>query len=147
MYTLLALTNITKQQEPKQGETHNAEERKEKRGIILDTGCSNSTTTSKLKKWLTNILPTQVKMMTANKGESIAKEKGQLELNGLNINVLHVDNFSKTLISYSDLADLGVTGVMKTNEIELFYNNKKWTTVKRKQDRLWHFTEAEEHYN
>ena len=146
MYTLLALTNITKQQEPKQGETHNAEERKEKGGIILDTGCSNSTTTSKLKKWLTNILPTQVKMMTANKGESIAKEKGQLELNGLNINVLHVDNFSKTLISYSDLADLGVTGVMKTNEIELFFNNKKWTTVTRKQDRLWHFTEAEEHY-
>ena len=86
-------------------------------------------------------------MMTANKGESIAKEKGQLELNGLNINVLHVDNFSKTLISYSDLADLGVTGVMKTNEIELFFNNKKWTTVTRKQDRLWHFTEAEEHYN
>ena len=86
-------------------------------------------------------------MMTANKGESMAKEKGELNINGVDVGVLQIDNFAKTLISWSDLADKGITGTMEQNEIKLFKDDELWTTVHRQSDRLWHFTEAEQQYN
>ena len=115
--------------------------------IILDTGCTDSTTTSTLRRWLTNILPTKLRMYTATTEFCDITEKGQLEINGLKVNVLHAENFTKTLISYSDLADIGITGTMDTNEILLFKDGSLWATVKRHSDRLWHFTDAEEKYN
>ena len=87
-------------------------------------------------------------MLTANKGKSIATEKGELDIKGIGIGTLNVKDFTKTLVSWSDLADLGITGTLGKTEIKLFTpDGKPWTTVTRGADRLWHFTEAEEHYN
>ena len=86
-------------------------------------------------------------MLTASRQANIASEQGKLNINGLNVNTLQVENFSKTLISYTDLADMGVTGKMNKDTIELFLNDKPWTTVTRGEGRLWHFTDVEAKYN
>ena len=69
--------------------------RKEKHSILLDTGCSNSSVTTQIKRFLTNILPTKVKMFTANQGESMVEEKGKLNLKGVKIEALYMSKIFK----------------------------------------------------
>ena len=115
--------------------------------ILLDTGCSNSSVATRIKRFLTNILTVNIKMFTANQGHSTVNEKGKLLLKGVNLDVLHVKDFPKTLISWTDLADLGMTGDMDKNHIKIYYKGELWTTVTREEDRLWHFKEFEDHYD
>ena len=84
------------------------------------------------------------RLRTANKGVSTANTKGDLDINGVKVNVLAVDDFEKTLISWADLSDLGITGTMEKEQIKLYTaDGKLWTILKRHQDRLYHFDELE----
>ena len=114
-----------------------------KKMVILDTGCTDSTTDQRW--WLTNVLSTFVKMSTANKSSNYAKEKGTLKIDGIHIPLLYVPEFDKTLISWTDLAERGITGKMGKDTIELYKaDGSKWLDVNRKEDRLWHFEELEQ---
>ena len=112
--------------------------------VILDTGCSNSSGAKNIAKFLKNLAHTVFRLRTANKGVSTANTKGDLDINGVKVNVLAVDDFEKTLISWADLSDLGITGTMEKEQIKLYTaDGKLWTILKRHQDRLYHFDELE----
>jgi flagellar motor protein MotB len=110
--------------------------------IILDTGCSTSC--SGLGKWLSNRIPVFFQMRTANNGISSASCKATAVISGLPLRVLHIPEFQRTLVSWTDLAEMGFTAQMLRNTIEIFdVHDKLWTTVNLGIDRLWHFTDAE----
>jgi hypothetical protein len=84
-------------------------------------------------------------MSTANNGKSKASCRGQATIARLRLNMVHVPDFRRTLISWTDLNDMGMTAAMGNNKIEIFdINGKLWTTVNKGNDRLWHFTEVEQ---
>ena len=84
-------------------------------------------------------------MSTANNGKSKATCRGTASIAGLPLKLVHVPDFKRTLISWTDLNDLGYTGTMGANKIDIFTDKGKlWTTVNKGKDRLWHFTEAEQ---
>ena len=111
--------------------------------ILLDTGCTDSS--SGLLNWLKNRMPSKFTMKTANSGISPASCKGTATLCNLELQVLHVPDFNHTLISWSDLDDMGMVMKSEQKKIQIFYpDGKLWTTVTRQSDRLWHFGEVEE---
>jgi hypothetical protein len=110
--------------------------------ILLDTGCSNSSTG--MLSWLVNKESVNFQMRTANDGTSTASCKGTAIICGVPIRVLHIADFRRTLIAWTDLADMGFTGTMGLDTITIKdMNGKMWTKVNRGSDRLWHFTDAE----
>ena len=110
--------------------------------ILLDTGCTDSS--SGFLSWLTNRLPTFFKMKTANDGLSAASCKGTATLRGLQLQILHVPDFNRRPISWSDLDDMGMTFKSQKGSIQIYNpEGKLWTTVTRENDRLWHFSEVE----
>lgn len=111
--------------------------------ILLDTGCTDSS--SGLLNWLKNRMPSKFTMKTANSGVSSASCKGTATLCNLELQVLHVPDFNHTLISWSDLDDMGMVMKSEQKKLQIFYpDGKLWTTVTRQSDRLWHFGEVEE---
>ena len=111
--------------------------------ILLDTGCTDSS--SGLLNWLKNRMPSKFTMKTANSGVSPASCKGTATLCNLELQVLHVPDFNHTLISWSDLDDMGMVMKSEQKKIQIFHpDGKLWTTVTRQSDRLWHFGEVEE---
>jgi hypothetical protein len=59
--------------------------------------------------------------------------------------MVHVPDFKRTLISWSDLDEMGMTATMGNSKINIFdIEGKLWTTVNKGTDRLWHFTEVEQ---
>ena len=124
---------------------HNEETTTENKiSVILDTGCSNSSGAKNIAKFLKNLARTVFRLRTANKGVSTANTKGDLDINGVKVSVLAVDDFEKTLISWADLSDLGITGTMEKEQIKLYTTDGKlWTVLRRHQDRLYHFDDLE----
>ena len=110
--------------------------------VLLDTGCTDSATG--FLGWLSGRLPSKWTMSTANDGKSKASCRGTATIAGLPLKLVHVPDFKRTLISWSDLNDMGLTATMGGDKIDIFgRNGKLWTTVHKGKDRLWHFTEVE----
>ena len=121
----------------------NSAVRNEQHEVLLDTGCTDSATG--LLGWLTNRVPTWWTMSTANNGKSKATCRGQATVARLRLNMVHVPDFRRTLISWTDLNDMGMTGTMGKDKIDIYdLEGKHWTTVHKGKDRLWHFTEVEQ---
>jgi hypothetical protein len=111
--------------------------------ILLDTGCTDSATG--FLDWLMKRLPTNWTMSTANNSKSKATCRGTAIIAGLPLKLVHVPDFKRTLISWTDLNDMGYTATMGANKIDIFTDKGKfWTTVNKGKDRLWHFTAAEQ---
>jgi hypothetical protein len=111
--------------------------------VLLDTGCTDSATG--FLDWLSGKLPTNWTMSTANNGKSKATCRGTAIIAGLPLKLVHVPDFKRTLISWTDLNDLGYTATMGENKIDIFSDTGVlWTTVNRGKDRLWHFTAVEQ---
>jgi hypothetical protein len=111
--------------------------------VLLDSACSTSTTPN--SSWLSRLRSTLVRMWTANGGSSYAREKGTMNISGLDVNTLVVPDFKKTLIALGDLDQMGVTWEGGNGDWRLFQpDGLFWTNLRRGKDNLYHFTDVEE---
>ena len=110
--------------------------------VILDTGCTDSTTNN--TNWLTNITSTLINMATADNTKRTATKKGTYTLKGVTIPFILVPEFNKTLVSWTDLASMGMTGTLGATSIDIFNaDGTHWTSATLSSDKLWHFIELE----
>jgi hypothetical protein len=86
-----------------------------------------------------------VNMKTANGGSSPCKQGGSVLVKGVELKLLLVPAFDKTLIAWTDLAAMGMTATMGATEIKIFLaDGSYWITVTLQQDGLWHFLDLED---
>jgi hypothetical protein len=113
-----------------------------RRTVLLDTGCNFSCTN--FKGWLGKIFKVFCSMKTANGGESTCNDGGSAVIKGEELRFLHVPEFNKTLIAWTDLAALGMTGTLGRKEIQIFKaGGSPWLTATLEDDGLWHFLDLE----
>jgi hypothetical protein len=97
--------------------------------------------------WLRKLFKTAVNMKTANGGGSPCNQGGSVMVKGVELKLLLVPGFHKTLISWTDLARMGMTATMGATEIKISQaNGNDWISATLQQDGLWHFLDLEATY-
>jgi hypothetical protein len=113
-----------------------------RRIVLFDTGCNISCTN--IISWLRKLFKAAVNMKTANGGDSPCNQGGSVLVRGVELKLLHVPDFKKSLIAWTDLAAMGMTATMGATEIKIFKaDGSDWLTVTLQQDGLWHFLDLE----
>jgi hypothetical protein len=116
---------------------------KRRRIVLFDTGCNVSCTN--VMVWLRKLFRAAVNMKTANGGDSPCTQGGSVLVKGVELKLLLVPDFNKTLISWTDLAAMGMTATMGATEIKIIQaSGSDWLSATLQKDGLWHFLDLED---